>query len=389
MQTFYPERLLAARTLLDRTQEQLAAAASIEQSHVSMIESYRRPFTEQHARAFADALHVPLSFFSVQPRSMPFDSLLFRKNKTSSNRITKRVRVHFQEALRVSEDLLDGTGYPTPPLPTIQDKDDVLGIHRIDEIAAEVRTSLRLDADAPVPNVTRLLERHGLVVAPMVLASSDMDPDIQQPGHFGVSYWGGKGMPGMIGYFPGSAPDRDRFTLAHELGHAVLHSTRTSSNPELEANLFAGAFLLPASRSKELLTDHVTLGQLARIKAEWGISIQALVMRGSQGGYFSSDRAKTLFRQIASRGWRKNEPVEMIAEYPKLFYRLLANKFGPDPFHNRSIEDDTALPLFVLRSLAPTPQRLSSHTDAPSSNKVLQFVPRTDSGDNNKYALGH
>ena len=376
MQTFFPERLLAARTLLDRTQEEVAAAAHMEQPLISMIESHHRAFTQNHAVALADAMNLPLAFFSVRPRSIPFDSLLFRKNKTSSNRVAKRVRVHFQEGFRVVEDLLDGTGYPTPPLPTIQDDDDMLPISRIEEIADLVRTAFRLDPDAPVPNVTRVLERHGFVVAPMVLASSEMDPDAQQPGHFGVSYWAGRSFPGMIGYFPGSSADRDRFTLAHELGHAVLHSDRTSSDPEKEANLFAGAFLIPAARARPLLSGDVTLAQLARIKAEWGISIQALVMRGSQAGYFSADRGQTLYRQISSRGWRKKEPVEVIAEHPKLFYRLLANRYGDDPFRNREIEQSTALPMFVLRSLAPTPLTAPPVREGEPGGKLLQFAPR-------------
>lgn len=376
MQTFFPERLLAARTLLDKTQEDVAAAAHMEQPLISMIESHHRAFTENHAIALADAMNLPLEFFSVRPRSIPFDSLLFRKNKTSSNRVTKRVRVHFQEGFRVVEDLLDGTGYPTPPLPTIQDEDDVLAIARIEEIADLVRSAFRLDPDAPVPNVTRVLERHGFVVAPMVLASTEMDPDAQQPGHYGVSYWAGRSFPGMIGFFPGSSADRDRFTLAHELGHAVLHSDRTSSDPEIEANLFAGAFLMPSGRARPLLSGDVTLAQLARIKAEWGISIQALVMRGSQAGYFPADRAQTLYRQISSRGWRKKEPVEVIAENPKLFYRLLVNRFGTDPFRNREIEQSTALPLFVLRSLAPNPLTSPPVRESEPGGKLLQFTPR-------------
>jgi hypothetical protein len=45
-------------------------------------------------------------------------------------------------------------------------------------------------------------------------------------GHFGISYWGGVGATALIGTFPGSQGDRERFTLAHELGHMVLHSYR-------------------------------------------------------------------------------------------------------------------------------------------------------------------
>ncbi len=354
--TYLPDRLLSARLLLDLTQEQLGSAAQIEQSLVSMIETHQRPFTTESAETFARVMGLPVTFFTARPRSIPFDSLLFRKHKGSSNRVTQRTRVHFQEIFRVAEDLLEGTGYPTPPLPVIQDAEDVLDTDRIEKIAAMVRESLRLDGEAPVPNMTRVLERWGFVVVPIILPSSNPQPANLKPGHFGVSFWAGMGLPGLIGYFPGSSADRDRFTLAHELGHAVLHSNRTSSDPENEANRFAGAFLLPWKRARALLSEASTLSQLASIKAEWGISIQALVMRGSQGGFFSSERARSLYRQISSRGWRLNEPVEVVAESPKLFLRLLKNRFGPDPFKNPEIERETALPLMVLRSAAPSNQ---------------------------------
>ena len=42
--------------------------------------------------------------------------------------------------------------------------------------------------------------------------------------------------------------DRQRHTLAHELGHMVLHTTTLKLDDEMEceADEFAGAFMLPA-----------------------------------------------------------------------------------------------------------------------------------------------
>ncbi len=61
-----------------------------------------------------------------------------------------------------------------------------------------------------------------------------------------------------------TSPIRDKFTLAHELGHYILHSQlgekselwalrEGSGRLEWEANWFAAGFLMPASKMKELV----------------------------------------------------------------------------------------------------------------------------------------
>lgn len=106
----------------------------------------------------------------------------------------------------------------------------------------------RQGPDKPIPHLTRVLERAGVTIAPLLLTDDPEDPPAAG-GHFGVSYWGGLGAPALIGYFPGSQGDRERFTLAHEVGHLVLHTFRPrGADPEGEANRFAGALLVPRCR---------------------------------------------------------------------------------------------------------------------------------------------
>lgn len=62
---------------------------------------------------------------------------------------------------------------------------------------------------------------------------------------------------------------RDRFTIAHELGHFILHSIGGFSlarhiekievyeNPEWQANTFAGEFLVPTSFIKDLSEEEI------------------------------------------------------------------------------------------------------------------------------------
>ena len=113
----------------------------------------------------------------------------------------------------------------------------------------------------------------------------------------------------LWGDFTGAGGDRQRFTLAHEICHLVLHSRRRHvKNPEAEANRFAAALLVPRNRAEEMFAEEVTLGDLRQMKVRWGISIQALIMRAANLALMDEKRKASLFKQLSSRGWRKNEP---------------------------------------------------------------------------------
>lgn len=66
---------------------------------------------------------------------------------------------------------------------------------------------------------------------------------------------------------------RNRFTVAHELGHAVMGHTSEctrgsfgSKNPiEIEANQFAAELLTPLSFLKKAISTHTTVDQLAKV----------------------------------------------------------------------------------------------------------------------------
>ncbi|WP_410672237.1 ImmA/IrrE family metallo-endopeptidase [Amycolatopsis sp. cmx-4-68] len=50
----------------------------------------------------------------------------------------------------------------------------------------------------------------------------------------------------------GRLPDRERFTLAHEVGHLLMHEL-PADDQEKEADRFAGEFLAPAEELEPLL----------------------------------------------------------------------------------------------------------------------------------------
>jgi Zn-dependent peptidase ImmA (M78 family) len=202
----------------------------------------------------------------------------------------------------------------------------------IDEFAAEVREAADVAPSHGVPNVTRAAERLGCIVLPM---ADELGK------HLGMSMFvdgvpvirvgrpsGGEGIPG----------DRQRFTTSHELGHVTIHgSTPPPDNAddaktiEKQAHRFAGAFLLPGDSflaDLDALGGRVTLATLSKLKTRWGVAIKSMVMRLQQLHRIDADQARSLYKQISSRGWNKHEPEEVGNERAVWLTQAFDRKFS-------------------------------------------------------------
>ena len=125
--------------------------------------------------------------------------------------------------------------------------------------------------------------------------------------------------------------DRVRFTLAHELGHLVMHKF-PSSNMEDEANIFASSFLMPAAdiRHSFIGRNKIDLALLGALKQEWRVSMQSLLMRAKSLGFIDDSRSSYLWRQMSARGLRLREPAQFdfVREEPTILNRLIAAHTG-------------------------------------------------------------
>lgn len=205
--------------------------------------------------------------------------------------------------------------------------------HEIERFAQHVRTAAGIADGAVVGNVMRAADRLGCVVLPL---------KTELGRHLGMSQRI-DGMPFVRVARPGGGEtgvpgDRQRFTVAHEIGHLGLHTglpaPETAEQTRLlewQAHRFAGAFLAPADALMddwESRGGRVTLSTLAELKATWGVAIKALVVRFQQLGVISGDQATSLYKQISKRGWNKAEPVHTTNEQPVWLTRALERRVG-------------------------------------------------------------
>lgn len=347
-----PERIFAARDLLGETLQSIAASAEMSQGYLSEIATGTRPFTDDLAAKLAGVTGLPIEFFSTEAPDIEDTTLQFRKLKSAKAKTTKKAIQYFREASRIVQKAATLSGLTVKPLPYVTASGgDALENAVIEGAANATRGLMGIEASAPIPNTMRAIERLGIVVVPVLLDPTD-EVHVVKEGHFGISHGDEFGIP-LVGYFPGASPDRDRFTLSHEVGHILLHSRRTSSDPELEANRFAGALLMPEVAARKHLHSQITLNQLAHVKAEFGISIQALIMRAAALEIIDAKRQRSLFVQLSARGWRKDEPVEVLPEHPVLFGKLLEIAL-PENASVQERRELVALPKTYLSAMTPS-----------------------------------
>lgn len=119
--------------------------------------------------------------------------------------------------------------------------------------------------------------------------------------------------------FPG---DRTRLTLAHEIGHMVLHQYPTEEM-EKEANEFAAEFLMPEEDIRGYFRGGLSLQKLASLKAYWKVSMQALVRRAYDLGCITKSTYSSWFQTFSRLGYRRSEPNPIDNEKPSLLKEVL------------------------------------------------------------------
>jgi Zn-dependent peptidase ImmA (M78 family) len=141
--------------------------------------------------------------------------------------------------------------------------------------------------------------------------------------------------------------ERYRYSLAHEIGHAVMHRTAIGGDVEEEANRFASELLMPRSVVRADLHGF-SLKVAERLKPVWKVSMQALTMRAWQLRLISNRARQGLFSRLGARGYRIDEPWPIPLEEPRVFDRLVS-------FHRDELglSDDEMMHVMFTKHLGP------------------------------------
>ena len=166
---------------------------------------------------------------------------------------------------------------------------------------------------------------------------------------------------------------RQRFSLAHELGHLILHRKLSGTDFDIrydaledEANLFAEYFLMPEEGfvNSMISPEAPKLEHFISIKKEWGVSIAAMVNHSNRIGLINERRTELLLKKMSILGWRKNEPLDhgddgLKFETPEKLHNLVSQQIADIGSFNKFF-DIVRLPPDEIERLCSLPENYFS-----------------------------
>lgn len=257
--------------------------------------------------ALASSLEVSLDFL-MSNQVVALDGVEFRKRASVTEREKAAVEaevVDHVERYLAAEAILN---LPEEPSALDRIKPVIVDCPSdAEDHAIKLRKEWNLGGD-PIPSMTALLEEKGVRVIEIKAAEQffGLTCRVRRPNNL-------PSIPVIVRRHVNV--ERNRFTLAHELAHAVIEESRDGKS-EKAMDRFAAAFLVPAEHLRnEIGSDRSSLGyaELVRLKHMYGVSMWALLMRLKDVGIISDAKLKNLYRTPA-RAWLKDEPEALSPE---------------------------------------------------------------------------
>jgi len=314
------ERLKMARSLAGMSQQDVADRVGLSRMAISKYEHEQMLPGSDVLIRLAQALAQPVEFFLRGPVRVSVRPA-YRRRAALRGKQVEAVLAQLQEWVEryLAVESLYPPGEFTPftypagfPAPVA----DAAGI----EAAADrLRAAWGL-GDTPIDNLVELLEDQGIKVG-LVAGNDHFDACLFRLDDFHL--YGAAPVMAVKAGIPG---DRQRFNLAHELGHLML-KVKEPLDVEKAASRFAGAFLVPAAAAyRELGQRRQSLGlyELHLLKHKYGMSMQAWVYRARDLGIIEEATATRLFQQFRRDGIHRQEPGDPLpAEEPQRLTRLV------------------------------------------------------------------
>lgn len=285
---FEPARLTQARARLGVSKADLASCVGVSAAAIGQYEAGVNSPRPEVLDRLAEALKVPPGFFGAGRPLARIDAVNAHFRSLRSARVSDR-----QKALATATFVWELTfaleryvKLPEADLPSLP-----AGM-RPTEAAAVLRRYWDLP-DGPVKHLAATAESRGIVVVVRPLHEIDAVDAfsaviVDRP---------------VIITTPRRSENvfRHRFSIAHEIGHLLLHgdSGEHSAAVEKEADEFAAAFLTPAAAMDAALPQRLDLAALDRLGRKWGVSPKSLVRRMVERGRTTESSARRAYQRLA------------------------------------------------------------------------------------------
>lgn len=359
----YSEKIRQAREIRGLTQADLAAEIGKSKAIIAQVEGNFKLISDELLSSIAEATKFPIGFFSTPPHDeFPFSDVLFRAHAAVKRRSALDIVRQAEHVFHIGASIAHGLRQIPVTLSTLTDPPVVA--------ALKTKRSLGLSPLEPVPHLIRTLERAGVWFIALE----------KEEGRDAFCVWkkvGDTEVP-IITIWSKEHGDRLRLSVAHELGHLVMHKVlpgKSQKEVETEAFQYGAEFMMPEEAMRKEIVAPVTLTSLAKLKTRWGVSIQALVRRAYELRIITERQYHYLFQQLSAKGWRTQEPkqLDIPAEKPRLL-RFMAEKVYGYPIDFRKMAAELFIRDQELRAIMSLyAERSEVSPDTTLNSKVVRF----------------
>lgn len=335
----------------------------VSQPAVSQWEKGLRTPEDEFIPTIAAALDVlPLTLLD---QDVAITTPMFRASGITKKKDERKIEGRTELARLAASRILEQVEVePTLPWPS---SDDPLGMES--EAAAQTLRRVWRIPPGPISNLTNYVESAGTVVIRADFGHSKVEAAYAHPRRDSTRW--------IIMNSQSTDGARYRLTLAHEVGHAVLHHWDAFNVPdeaerEAQAYSFALALLVP---SDEFILDvaHTqrSWDDFLWLRPKWGVSAAALARRARDLGLLNDRDYRSINITRNSLGHRTSEPGgDERVESPTVFanaVRLLREQAG---WVDHDFSVASGLPYSRLSDLLP----IDFRSDSPSTGMHLKRV---------------
>lgn len=316
-----PYRIRQARTSRRMSISDLSEMLEVSKQLVSQYETGKTSPSMGKLNEISKILKYPVSFFYKPiPKNESASSVVFfRSNKTAKVKSKNAAKEKMEIFCEIVSYLENYVNLPETNLPKMEyENEDLmpLSVEEIENYAMGLRKAWGLGV-GPIDNLMVEVQKNGIHVSKISLKLEKIDA---------FSVWMNN-KPYIFLNDDKNTNARIRFDIAHELGHLLMHADYYTNEDfekspikeklELEANMFAGAFLMPRQTfEKDVFSS--SIDHFIQLKYKWKASIASMIYRCEALGILSNNQIKYLKDQMTKRSYWRREPLdnEMPVEKP-------------------------------------------------------------------------
>lgn len=367
---FDGNRLTLARKLVGLKKTQVAELVGMTPASVSAWESNSaKPGSSTVAR-LSLVLGVEPQFFLPSSKESTATIPHFRSLRSTTQTAQDQAAAYGRLVGNIGTLIEKSVEFPARNLPNFPVDANQPSADGPERAARHARESFGLPI-GPVAHMVRLVERAGVLVVFSAPSTASIDAFSMEVDGRAIIVLN----PEKDDYY------RQRFDVAHELGHLVMHADAEPGGKisEDQAHRFAAEFLTPGDQIEALLPRTTTdrgWEKLAQLKEHWGVSMQALLFRSRALGVMSDVSYRNAMIRVSANGWRRAEPGQVVAvEMTSLIPRAI-EVLDDAGVSAKDLVRGPGLPLSVFETIAARgPQKANSAARAATARGEAMTAP--------------